>query len=102
MVSTRDPDLCAVDNDVNPRKYLGRFFVDSLVHDSEQLKQAIALYGHDRVVLGTDYPFPLGEQEPGKLVEGLSSLTPEARGKLLCTNALDWLGKSAHDLGFEP
>jgi aminocarboxymuconate-semialdehyde decarboxylase len=96
------PDLCAVDNDVNPRKYLGRFFVDSLVHDSEQLKQAIALYGHDRVVLGTDYPFPLGEQEPGKLVEGLSSLTPEARGKLLCTNALDWLGKSAHDLGFEP
>lgn len=89
------PDLCAIDNDVNPRQYLGRFYVDSLVHDIGQLQQTIALYGENRVALGTDYPFPLGEQEPGKLIESLPGLTGDLRSRLLYLNALEWLGKSA-------
>ncbi|MHC4947359.1 MAG: amidohydrolase family protein, partial [Planctomycetota bacterium] len=32
------PDLCAVDNDIAPRDYLGRFWVDSLVHDADALR----------------------------------------------------------------
>ena len=84
------PDLCAVDNDINPRDYLGKFYLDSLVHDPEVLKYLINLVGADKVMLGTDYPFPLGELEPGKLIKSLNLAKP-AEAKLLGDNALAWL-----------
>jgi aminocarboxymuconate-semialdehyde decarboxylase len=92
-------DLCAVDNAVNPRQYLGKFFVDSLVHDASQLKQTIALYGENRVALGSDYPFPLGEQEPGKLIRSLEGADSELKERLLSLNAFEWLGKTVADFG---
>src|ERR1039458_9142157 len=52
------PDLTAIDNPVNPRKYLGHFYVDSLIHDERFLKYVIDLIGEDKVCMGTDYPFP--------------------------------------------
>ena len=85
------PDLCAVDNQVDPENYLGRFWVDSLVHDADTLDFLLDKIGPDRIALGTDYPFPLGELEPGKLIESMS-LSSEQRDKLLFRNALEWLG----------
>jgi aminocarboxymuconate-semialdehyde decarboxylase len=87
------PDLCAVDNAVSPREYLGKFWVDSLVHDPRALRFIIDTFGENRVALGTDYPFPLGELEPGRLIESMADLTPVARERLLVTNALEWLGR---------
>jgi len=85
------PDLCAVDNDVNPRAYLGRFWVDSLVHDPVMLRYVVDLLGADRVALGSDYPFPLGEDEPGKLIRGMS--WDERTSELLLGGAaLRWMG----------
>ena len=66
------PDLVAIDNDINPRKYLGKFWVDSLTHDAKQLQYIIDIFGEDKVALGTDYPFPLGELEPGALIESMN------------------------------
>eukprot|EP00126_Sphaerothecum_destruens_P008750 Sdes_comp20331_c0_seq1m14037 len=86
------PDLCACDNNVNPKAYMGRFWVDSLVHDHEALKLLIKLVGEDKVVLGTDYPFPLGEQAPGKLVATCPDLNEKTKAKILGANALDFLG----------
>src|SRR5580692_11063004 len=60
------PDLTAIDNHVSPTKYLGHFYVDSLMHDEKFLKYVIDLVGEDKVCLGTDYPFPLGEEVPGE------------------------------------
>jgi aminocarboxymuconate-semialdehyde decarboxylase len=60
------PDLTALDNDVNPRDYLGRFYVDSLIHDVNFLNYVINLIGEDKICLGSDYPFPLGEAVPGE------------------------------------
>lgn len=85
------PDLCAVDNNVNPREYLGRFYLDSLVHDDTILKYLIDLIGEDKIAMGSDYPFPLGEAEPGKLIE-TSDLDKDTKAKLLGLNALNWLG----------
>ena len=85
------PDLCAVDNPVNPRKYLNKFYVDSLVHDPDNLRFLIDLIGIDRVALGTDYPFPLGEAKPGSLIESLNVSEADQK-KLLGSNAMDWLG----------
>ena len=85
------PDLCAVDNAVDPREYLGRFYVDSLVHDEAMLRYTMELLGDDKVALGSDYPFPLGEAVPGTLIESMR-LAAEAQAKLLHGAALEWLG----------
>ncbi len=66
------PDLVAVDNPHNPRKYLNRFYLDSLVHDPLMLDLLVQLMGPERIALGTDYPFPLGELSPGKLIESMA------------------------------
>jgi aminocarboxymuconate-semialdehyde decarboxylase len=85
------PDLCAVDNNVNPRKYLGRFWIDSLVHDPAMLQLVVAQMGADRVALGTDYPFPLGELEPGQLINSMP--WDEATKEMLLSGAaLEWMG----------
>jgi aminocarboxymuconate-semialdehyde decarboxylase len=85
------PDLCAVDNKIDPVKYLGKFWVDSLVHDNDALDYLINKVGINKIALGTDYPFPLGELEPGDLIT-TSSLNNNDKEKLLSQNALDWLG----------
>ena len=86
------PDLVAVDNPRGPREYLSRLYLDSLVHDAEALRGLIRLVGAERVALGTDYPFPLGEQEPGRLIESLPDLTTAMRERLLAGTALEFLG----------
>jgi aminocarboxymuconate-semialdehyde decarboxylase len=86
------PDLVAVKNDVNPRKYLGKFYLDSLVHDTNALNFLLDLIGEDKVIMGSDYPFPLGETIPGNLIESSSFLINEQKQKLLWKNAVDFLG----------
>ncbi len=85
------PDLCAVDNPHNPRTYLDRMYFDSLVHDPATLHYLIKLVGAGQIMLGSDYPFPLGEAEPGKLIESLD-LGEAAKASLLHGTALKWLG----------
>ena len=85
------PDLVAVDNPINPRDYIGRFWVDSLVHDKRSMKYLLEVMGEDQVCLGSDYPFPLGEQFPGRLIEKMD-LGKKTTRKLLHLNAEKWLG----------
>jgi aminocarboxymuconate-semialdehyde decarboxylase len=84
------PDLCAADNQCNPRSYLGKIWFDSLVHDAAMLDYLVKLAGADKVALGTDYPFPLGELEPGKLIESMP-FDEATKTKLLNGAALEWL-----------
>jgi aminocarboxymuconate-semialdehyde decarboxylase len=84
------PDLTALDNDVNPRNYLGKFYVDSLIHDTNFLKYVIDLIGEDKICCGSDYPFPLGEAVPGEEILALN-VSGKIKEKLLYKNALDWL-----------
>ena len=84
------PDLCAVDNPVNPRDYLGKFWIDALVHDPAMLQLVVDQMGASRVAMGTDYPFPLGELQPGQLINSMpyDNATKEM---LLSGSALQWL-----------
>ncbi|MBS0432056.1 MAG: amidohydrolase [Proteobacteria bacterium] len=84
------PDLVATDNARNPREYFPRLFFDSCVHDPQALRYLLDVVGHDRVMLGTDYPFPLGEQEPGSGIEALD-LDENDRARLFHGSALEWL-----------
>jgi aminocarboxymuconate-semialdehyde decarboxylase len=86
------PDLCAVDNPHSPRHYLGKFFVDSLVHDESALAYIVKLFGEDSIVLGSDYPFPLGEQNPGAMVAAMSGLGAGTKEKIFYKNAQRFLG----------
>lgn len=86
------PDLCAVDNPVGPRAYLGRFYLDSLVHDPDALRFLIKLVGAERIALGSDYPFPLGEAKPGGLIESMDDLTQSVKNRMLFGTALEFLG----------
>ncbi len=88
------PDLCAVDCKTPPRDFLGHFYVDSLVHDERALKYLIDTIGVNKICLGTDYPFPLGELEPGKLIESSTWLDDKARKALFSGSALEWLNLS--------
>ena len=85
------PDLVAIDSAINPRDYIGKFWIDSLVHDAHAMKYIVDVMGEDKICLGSDYPFPLGEHHPGKLIEELN-FNNELREKLLFKNANDWLG----------
>ena len=86
------PDLVQIDNTVNPRDYIGKIYFDSLVHDPMMLDYLIKFAGDDFVMLGSDYPFPLGENIPGKLIK--QNIHDERlKSKLLSENALKWLGK---------
>jgi aminocarboxymuconate-semialdehyde decarboxylase len=91
------PDLVANDNKTNPRKYLAngktpaRFYVDSLVHDRDVLKLLLKLFGPQRVALGSDYPFALGEAHPGKLIESLK-LSAKDEAQLRAGTAREFLG----------
>lgn len=89
------PDLCAVDNPVNPREYLGKFFVDSLVLDPDALRHLVGLVGEDHVALGSDYPFPLGESPPGRTVDAVSEFGAGMRRKIFEENPLAFLGLNA-------
>ena len=84
------PDLCAVDNPHSPSHYLSRMYFDSLVHDASMLGFMIKLVGADRVALGSDYPFPLGEAEPGNLIDSIK-FDDGIKATLLHGVALNWL-----------
>jgi aminocarboxymuconate-semialdehyde decarboxylase len=85
------PDLCAIDNPVAPRDYIGKFWIDALVHDAKALDFVIEVMGKDKICMGSDYPFPLGEHHPGKLIE--THIRDRAlQEALLAKNAMDWLG----------
>jgi aminocarboxymuconate-semialdehyde decarboxylase len=95
------PDLVATENGTNPREYLGRhddnggsiparFYVDSLVHDTDALKMLLKLFGVQRVAFGSDYPFPLGETKPGQLIESMK-LSAEEEGYVLSGTAREFL-----------
>lgn len=86
------PDLCGTDCAENPRNYFGRFYLDSLTHDAQAIRNLIRLTGAHRIALGSDYPFPLGEQHPGALIESMTDLPIEARDQLLFRTAQEFLG----------
>jgi aminocarboxymuconate-semialdehyde decarboxylase len=88
------PDLCAVDNPHSPRKYLGKIYFDSLVHEPAKLDYLLKLVGADQIALGSDYPFPLGELEPGKLIESMP-YDDNIKSMLLHGTALNWLNLDA-------
>jgi aminocarboxymuconate-semialdehyde decarboxylase len=79
-----------------PREYLKRFSVDSAVFDERTLQFLIETMGVERVMLGSDYPFPLGEHPIGGVIRS-SNLPEQAKTRLLGGNASAFLGFKVSD-----
>ena len=73
-----------------PSRYLDRFYVDSAVFEERALEFLVGTMGTDCVMLGSDYPFPLGEERVGSLIRN-SQLPSQAKAKLLSDNATEFL-----------
>lgn len=90
------PDLVAIDNPVHPSQYLNQFWIDSLVHDARALRFLMEVMGSRQICMGSDYPFPLGEHHPGKLIDEVVD-DPSVKEALLFSNALRWLNLNVSD-----
>jgi aminocarboxymuconate-semialdehyde decarboxylase len=75
-----------------PSTYVKRFFVDSAVFDPRSLKLLVEVMGSDRVMLGSDSPFPLGEQRIGSGVIEHPELDAHAKARILGSNAQAFFG----------
>jgi aminocarboxymuconate-semialdehyde decarboxylase len=69
-----------------PSHYLNRFYTDSAVFDQGALQFLVKTMGTEQVMLGSDYPFPLGEERVGSLIRQ-SNLPQNTKSKLLGGNA---------------
>ena len=90
------PDIVATHNKHNPRDYLGKFYLDSLVHEPAVLQYMIDLFGAECIALGSDYPFPLGENNPGKMIKDMK-LEQDITNWLYADTALKWLNLNRKD-----
>ena len=86
------PDLCNINNVDDPRSYVKKFYIDSLVHDEEAFLYNLKLFGADRIALGSDFPFPLGDLEHGKFIELMKQLDEATKEQILNKTAREWLG----------
>jgi len=83
----RHRDIVRQDCPQLPSSYARRFHVDSAVFDPQALRLLTDVMGPDRVMLGSDYPFPLGEQRIGNLIRDAEFLSKYDRNRLLRGNA---------------
>jgi aminocarboxymuconate-semialdehyde decarboxylase len=75
----------------NPSSYVDRFSVDSAVFDTRALHFLVDVMGSDHVMLGSDYPFPLGEERVGQLIHQCG-FNHEATEAMLGGNAEAFIG----------
>jgi aminocarboxymuconate-semialdehyde decarboxylase len=73
----------------SPRQFLKNFYFDILTHSDEALRYLITLVGSDHVLLGTDYPYDMGENHPVETVMRVSGVTESDRRKIIRDNAVD-------------
>ncbi len=77
-----------------PVEYLRRIWFDTLVYEPQALRHLIDVVGVSQLVVGTDYPFDMGHEDPRGLVNATAGLNDTERAAILGGNALSLLGMS--------
>ncbi len=90
------PDLVAIDNNINPKNYIGKFWVDCITHDPDMLNYILKKQSSKKITLGSDYPFPLGDLEIGRFIEEMN-LENETVEDIFCNSTLNWLKLNKED-----
>ena len=72
-----------------PSEYLKLVYFDTITHSAPALSYLIETVGDERVMLGSDYPFPMGASNPIQSVRNLTDLSPRSEEKILGNTAAD-------------
>ena len=72
----------------SPRHFMKNFYFDIITHSQEALQYLVSLVGSDHVLLGTDYPYDMGNHQPVETVSGLSGVKEEDKQKIMRDNAI--------------
>ena len=75
-----------------PSHYLRRVVVDALVYRPQNVAHIVRELGASQVVLGTDYPFDMGEERPLEVLAAVEGLSDDDRERIKGRNALRLLG----------
>lgn len=70
-----------------PSTSLKRIYFDTLVHSKEQLAQLVRTYGAKQLLMGSDYPYDMGQEDPMADIDGLDCLDDESRALVMGGNA---------------
>lgn len=76
----------------SPRVFLKNFYFDTITHNPDALRYLISIAGSDHILLGSDYPYDMGDQNPVKTVSQLPRIKKEDRTKILRENAIALFG----------
>jgi aminocarboxymuconate-semialdehyde decarboxylase len=75
-----------------PTEYLRRIYFDSVVFTPHQLEYLVKVYGPDRIVMGTDYPYDMADYDPVQHIQSVESFSPEVKAKVAGGTARTLLG----------
>jgi len=78
-----------------PRAFLKNFYADTITHNPDALRYLLAFAGSDHVLLGSDYPYDMGDLDPVQTVCRLSGITEQDRRKIMRENAIALFGLKA-------
>lgn len=75
-----------------PTSYLKKLYFDSIVFTTHQLEYLVQQYGADHILLGTDYPYDMGVEDPVGFINSASALSDAERRAIMGRNAAGLLG----------
>ena len=87
------PEVAAVHTSRLPSEYMAGLYVDTVVHNPAALRFLVDTIGADHILLGTDYPFEMGDEDPVGLVDSVPGLEPAQREAILSDNAKRLFGQ---------
>jgi aminocarboxymuconate-semialdehyde decarboxylase len=70
-----------------PSSYLRKFYFDTITFDTQMLRHLVDKWGPDHVLLGTDYPYDMGEEDPVGLIDSVPRLKPAEKSRIMGGNA---------------
>jgi aminocarboxymuconate-semialdehyde decarboxylase len=79
----------------SPMAFFKNFYFDIITHNPEALRYLISLAGSDHVLLGSDYPYDMGDPNPVQTVSQLSGIKAKDRQKIMRENAIALFGLKA-------
>jgi aminocarboxymuconate-semialdehyde decarboxylase len=75
-----------------PTEYLKKVYFDTVVFTEHQLEYLVKVFGADRILMGTDYPFDMADYDPVGHVTGTESLDAKTVAAITGGNAKKLLG----------
>jgi aminocarboxymuconate-semialdehyde decarboxylase len=87
-------DDCRVHISKPPSEYVKKLFFDTVVFSEHQLRYMIEVWGADRIVMGTDYPYDMAEVDPVGHVDSVQGLSETEKARIMGANAAELLGIS--------